>query len=367
MNRNCAWVIGETGSTQCIEKEQCNDDIFKNDNCVEGARNKRGVIKKKNSRSICKAITIAKPINKDCEKKADCKKCLNYKKNGAKCAWFVQDDVATCIDQKLCNEKEYKAGNCARRSGRKKLKGINKSTCDAIINSAKKEPEADEPNESFANIFKSCGDCVGMGYFWSPLGKKCLHDCKLDPRDDVSCVSAKSAPPVPFELETIGISIVKVRIDSEASMMCAKSDLEALEDSNHELCDNAGTDCKSCVKTLLRTPPGIEYFTAPTCTWFPDQIGSGKCSNEQSDSSGSDTMTCDPPVLPPSDTRWPNLLDKDWEVAEGMLIKTYGKDTLDIQQVVQGDPVTRDYRSDRVRLVVDKDMHQTIVEIPRIG
>jgi len=223
-----------------------------------------------------------------------------------------------------------------------------------------------------------------------------LSSCEFGPQDDARCVG--TTPPVVIETEPSiiiinqdDLTIAKRRFfDSEASMMCAEFDLE---ESNRKLCQKAGKDgdCKSCRDTHLKTLPGIYYFIPPTCEWFPpneneNEIdpfvavavesggsgGGGFCTNKKCNFSNCAVDTCPdlPPIvlLPPEGTTWPNLVGKDVKVAKSFLEDTYGKSTLDIQIVIEGNPVTCDYRLDRVRLVVVvKDTESTIVEVPGIG
>jgi len=345
-----------------MDKNQCNDG---ESNCIEGS------INKKDNRSKCNKI--AKPISKLCKKKKDCKKCLNFEKDGANCAWFVKDGLGRCIDEKQCDDKEFEGGDSCTEGADKKRD--NKSTCKAVkkLLTARSNPEVDDPNASCNLLSRSCGDCLKNGCFFSPEENTCVSDCKFAPQGDANCAGTTSPPPT--EIETIGMAMATTRFDSKASEMCAKFELE---DSNRELCDSAGTDCKSCVDTLLQLPLGVNYLIAPVCTWFPDKSGSGgypnesssgrSCRNKQSDSFGSGTMTCDIPMLPPADKKWPELLDKEYKEAETWLIETYGEGTLTIESHVQSHGVTRDYRVDRVRLFVDKSTGtQTIVRIPQIG
>jgi len=332
-----------------MDKKQCNGG---EGNCIEGG------IKKNDNRSTCNKI--AKPM---CKKKADCKKCLNFEKDGANCAWYVKDGLGRCIDEKRCDDRQFVKGGCTKGADKKI---DNKSTCKAVKKriTDRGNPEVDDPNASCTLLSTSCGDCLKDGCFWSPEENTCVSDCKFAPQGDANC--AGTTAPAPIEIVTIGMATATTRFDSEASMMCAKFDLE---DSNRGLCGRAGTDCKSCVDTLLQTPLGVNYLIAPACTWFPDQRGSGGyCRNKQSYSFGSGTMTCKSPVLPPTDKEWPELLDKEYKEAETWLIETYGEGTLYIESIGPGQGYTRDLRDDRVRLFVDKSTGtQTIVRIPRIG
>jgi hypothetical protein len=339
----CAWFVRPGADPQCVYNKRCKDRGFDNGKCVKG---------KKDGDDNSKKCAV-EPIDK-CEKRDSCQRCFNSKKGSDNCAWYVDGEDAKCIDELRCDEKGFEMGTCHKGS----TIFDTKKTCTAI---QKKDDEVGfEKCSDFTGL---CTDCLINGCYWVNQHKECVTSCTEAPAD-VGC--SGTTPPEIFNDRSL------LRFVSDPSEMCYNF---KLEDKNTDLCMKAANQgCTKCVNTQLFTPPGMFYVTPPTCFFYPD---TGYCLPEPSGMMGSGSTTCEDdvvsilPIAHPGfklrdGTKWPELLDEDINAAVKFLEEKYGPDLL-IVPVVKGSIVIEDYRLDRVRLYVDEETQQTIVEIPIVG
>merc|ERR1712157_632727 len=111
------------------------------------------------------------------------------------------------------------------------------------------------------------------------------------------------------------------------------------------------------VDTKLFTPPDEYNINPPTCQYNMD---TGDCFRECPPLLAGCESFClkpEPPLydeIPPVNTEFSDLLGEDVKVAEKFLKDTYGQDYLEIERVTEGDYVTKEIQTNRIRLWVDK-------------
>jgi hypothetical protein len=86
--------------------------------------------------------------------------------------------------------------------------------------------------------------------------------------------------------------------------------------------------------------------------------------NNQTNNTSVVTGKTSPPSVP-TNMEWPQLVGETGEEAKQVLETMYGVDAFDIYILHENDPVTKDYRFDRIRLFTDDD--GIVVQSPRIG
>jgi len=317
---DCSWFVNAAGEGQCIYRKQCADRGFDIGTCTAGKKNRDNT----------------KKCADTCETRDGCKKCLKAK-NGLTCAFYVDGGETKCVDEDRCGERGFETGECYKGS---EIVGGAKKTCRAI---------KDTPEEKSCTDLSGCKDCLTTGCYWINDLKECVDSCKDAPAD-VGC--SGTTPPIDPNDRSL------LRFESEADMMCFNYDID---DQNDDLCQNASTGgCETCVTTNLIIPPGVFYIRPPTCMYFP----TGKRCASKAGMAGDGVITCSPDSVVPGP--WDTLLGRTVDDAKRFFEENYGTD-LKIEVVVEGSFVTEDYVITRVRLWVDKETENIVVEIPRVG
>jgi len=109
------------------------------------------------------------------------------------------------------------------------------------------------------------------------------------------------------------------------------------------------------------------------CSWFqdyyPDKCGFGRSACRAGDvtinSNSNSNTICPVREAPSCEATFPDLVGRHVVDAKEFLETTYGTGTFCIYKVLQGDPVTEDYRCDRIRLFTDTNA--IVVEVPRVA
>ena len=144
--------------------------------------------------------------------------------------------------------------------------------------------------------------------------------------------------------------------------------------------DNVNTRTRLCrnKKVTLRGKKRVidlRNLCLDTC----GRLGFGRCATFLSNpravvnACDSDGLTCgtlstgEKDKIPPVGTEWPDLLNKTVDEAVEFFQSEYPGADLILIKVVEGSFVTQDIQDDRVRLWVDVETQNTIVEIPRVG
>jgi len=337
-NSDCVWRVRKNEEPECVYHKWC--DESENSKCIRGRTKRR-------NKQKCRI----RPIDL-CPKLKSCGRCLSGK-FGKECAWKNDGENSSCMAEDKCE------GDCTKGS---EILSVKK-TCKRL----KRSHINDEIDfEKCSDLNGLCTDCLISGCNWNNYSKECVESCDTAPAY-ADCKGLSPSEPQ-GSVDTFNRSLLK--FDGKASKMCYDF---KLDQKNEELCNAAGEGgCDECVGTELYTAPGTIYLSPPTCKYFPK---GNYCAPKDCDGTGCAQDTCDgvdpifnpSPVLPPPDTVWPELKGEKSKFGEEYLNKKYGKGTLQIQVVREGDPISMDYRTNRVRLFVDNLEDKIIVRVPRIG
>ena len=338
---DCVWRV-KAGNEEpdCVHREWCDESGNKDGKCIGGRKNRT-------QKNRCRVGP-----SDFCPGLKSCGRCLSGK-FGKECAWKIDGENPSCVAEDRCE------GDCINGSETLSVK----KTCRKL-----KRSPIGVGFETCSDFDKLCTDCLTNGCSWVRDTNECVDSCDVAPAD-AGCQG------LPLESQQTIDSFNRslLRFDRKASQMCYKF---KLEDKNERLCSKAGNGgCERCVATKIYTPPGTIFLSPPTCKYFPE---GGFCAPYNCGLMGCGRDTCDDrlklvedddsvgPALPPPDTTWPELVGETGEYGIEYLNDCYGKGTLFIQVVGEGDMVTKDYRLDRVRLFVNKSSDY-IIRVPGIG
>lgn len=322
MKNSCAWFVRSddegSSSSGCIEKDKCN-----NDSEIECF-----------TTNTITHHTVARTCGASCgATNKSCDDCVNSK-NGAKCAWHVRSTFDTvnhqCVSKGQCHDKGFEKGSCIRN----KIKNNQERTCQVI----------NKPCENKT----TCKKCLNFGR----KGANCGYWVGQDKNGDQirKCIGLEQCN------------------SQEDSGECVQKDAFSTKESNKQTCnfydgnmppppppqDNCKLQysCDDCSKNK-------------GCSWSQDYY-LDKCGFDRSVCRAEVNATIDicPVRAPSCEATFPDLVGMPADKAKESLGTEYGTGTFCIYQVLKGDPVTEDYRCDRIRLFVDTKA--IVVDVPRV-